>query len=202
MPKTLEFFYDFASPYSYLASTQVERVAERAGADLRWRPFFLAGVFKETGNTPPIAVAAKAAYLVKDVNDWTRHYALPEFKMPAEFPIRSIRANRLALVAEDRGRIVPFTHLLFRAAFAEGLDIADPELLAKLLEAIGMDPEDSFARAESPEVKDRLRRNTDEALRRGAFGAPTFFVTGGDAPEDMYVGNDRLNFVEKSLGRH
>lgn len=202
MPKTLEFFYDFASPYSYLASTQVERVAERAGAELRWRPFLLAAVFKETGNSPPISVPAKVPWLVKDVNEWCAHYGLPAFKLPSEFPIRSITANRLALVAEDRGRIVPFTHLVYRAIFAEGLELGDPALLPKLLEALGLDVEDSLARAASAEVKERLRRNTEEAVRRGAFGAPTFFVTGGDAPEDMYIGNDRLAFVEKALGRH
>lgn len=201
MPKTLEFFYDFASPYSYLASTQVERVADRAGATLRWRPFLLGGVFKESGNVPPFSVAAKGQYMLKDLADWTRHYGLPAIKWPESFPVPSLKANRLAFIAEDRGRLVPFTHVVYAAVFGEGLSIDSVETLSRLLAAVGMDAEDALARAEMPENKDRLRKNTEEAVRRGAFGAPTFFVTGEGAAEEMFVGNDRLMFVEQALRR-
>ncbi|MDY7224851.1 2-hydroxychromene-2-carboxylate isomerase [Hyalangium rubrum] len=194
MAKTLEFFFDYASPYSYLASQQVEAVAQRTGAELRWRPFLLGAVFKATGNVPPVTNAHKAAYLGKDLQDWARHLGLPEFRLPESFPINSLKANRLGLVATEQGRIAPFTHAAYRVAFVEGRDLNDPKVLAEVANAAGLVAETAMARAESQEIKDALRRNTDEAVARGSFGAPTFFVG-----EDMYFGNDRLMFVERAL---
>jgi 2-hydroxychromene-2-carboxylate isomerase len=194
MARTLEFFFDYASPYSYLASEQLEAVAERTGAELRWRPFLLGAVFKATGNVPPISTASKASYLAKDLLDWTRYLKLPEFRMPENFPINSLKANRLGLVAAEQGRIAAFSHATFRAIFAEGRDVADPKVLADLARAVGLDADKALAKLENQEIKDALRRNTDEALARGAFGAPTFFV--GD---EMFFGNDRLIFVERAL---
>ena len=194
MAKTLEFFFDYASPYSYLASEQVEALAKRTGAELRWRPFLLGAVFKATGNVPPISTASKAAYLGKDLVDWASYLGLPPFQMPSTFPINSLKANRLGLVAAEQGRIVPFSHAAFRAAFVEGKDLNEPAVLAELARAAGLEPEKALAHAETQEIKDALRRNTDEAIARGAFGAPTFFV--GD---ELFFGNDRLMFVERAL---
>lgn len=194
MAKTLEFFFDYASPYSYLACAQVEAVAQRTGAELRWRPFLLGAVFKATGNVPPISTANKAVWLLKDVQEWTRYLGLPPFRMPENFPINSLKANRLGLVAAEQGRIVPFSHAAFRAAFADGKDLADPQVLAELARGAELNPEQALAKAETQEIKDALRRNTEEALERGAFGAPTFFV--GD---ELFFGNDRLMFVERAL---
>jgi 2-hydroxychromene-2-carboxylate isomerase len=194
MAKVLEFFFDYASPYSYLASTRVEAVARRAGAELQWRPFLLGAVFKESGNTSPASSMCKARYMMKDLLDWTRHYDLPDFVLPEGFPSSSLKAARLGLVADEQGRLVAFTHALYREVFAEGKDLSDLGILAGVLQRIGLGAEESLRRSESPEIKDRLRRNTDGALARGAFGAPTFFI--GD---DMYFGNDRLPFVETAL---
>ena len=196
MAKTLEFFFDYASPYSYFASAQVEAVAQRTGAELRWRPFLLGAVFKAVGNVPPITITNKAAWLLRDVQEWTRYLGLPPFRMPENFPINSLKANRLGLVAAEHGRIVPFSHAAFRAAFADGKDLADPQVLAGLARAVDLDPEQALAKAETQEIKDALRRNTDEALARDVFGAPTFFV--GD---ELFFGNDRLMFVERALNR-
>ena len=194
MAKTLEFFFDYASVYSYLACNQVEAVAQRTGAELRWRPFLLGAVFKATGNVPPISTPNKAAWMLKDVQEWARHLGLPPFQLPENFPINSLKANRLALVAAEQGRIVPFSHAAFRAAFAEGKDLADPQVLAELARGAELNPEQALAKAETQEIKDALSRNTDEALERGAFGAPTFFV--GD---ELFFGNDRFMFVERAL---
>jgi 2-hydroxychromene-2-carboxylate isomerase len=114
--------------------------------------------------------------------------------MPESFPINSLKANRLGLVAAEQGRVVPFSHAAFRAAFADGKDLADPQVLAELARVAELSPEQALAKAESQEIKDALRRNTDEALERGAFGAPTFFV--GD---ELFFGNDRMMFVERAL---
>ncbi|MBN1204815.1 MAG: 2-hydroxychromene-2-carboxylate isomerase [Myxococcaceae bacterium] len=194
MAKTLEFFFDYASPYSYLASEQVEALAERTGAELRWRLFLLGAVFKATGNVPPISNPSKAGYLGKDLLDWCRYQGLPELRMPEAFPVNSLKADRLGLVAAEQGRIAAFSHATYRAAFVEGKDLGDPKVLQELARAAGLEPEAALARSETQEIKDALRRNTEEAVSRGAFGAPTFFVG-----EDMYFGNDRLVLVERAL---
>jgi 2-hydroxychromene-2-carboxylate isomerase len=193
---TLEFFFDYGSPYSYLASTQVEDIARRTNSQLAWRVFLLGGVFKATENVSPINNLCKARYLFKDLQDWTKHYGLPLFAMPGDFPVNSLQADRLGLVAAEKGRISSFSHKLYRAAFAEGKSISDVSVLRGVLIDCEIDPEQALERASSAEIKAALRKNTDEAVERGAFGAPTFFV--GD---DMYVGNDRLPFVEKALRR-
>ncbi len=192
--KTLEFFFDYISPYSYLASTQVEAIADRAGAQLAWRPFVLGAVFKATGNPPPGINPYKASYMALDLLRWTRHYRLPDFTLPQPFPVRSITALRLGLVAAEQGCLPAFTHALYHAVFGLGQDQASPEVLSSVLNQVGMNVEASFARAEEPQIKELLRKNTDEAVARGSFGAPTLFV--GD---EMFIGNDRLAFVEKAL---
>ncbi|MGA9523988.1 MAG: 2-hydroxychromene-2-carboxylate isomerase [Myxococcaceae bacterium] len=196
MAKTLEFFFDYGSPYSWLACTQIDAIAQRTSAEVRWRPFLLGAVFKATGNHAPAQNMYKARYLLKDLGDWTRAYGLPAFVLPPDFPSDSIKANRLGLVAEELGKLPAYSHAVYRAGFTEGRDISQPQVLADLLRGAGMDPQAAFARMLSQEIKDRLRKNTDEAVERGAFGAPTFFI--GD---DMYFGNDRLPFVEAALRR-
>jgi 2-hydroxychromene-2-carboxylate isomerase len=190
---TLEFFYDFVSPYSYLASTRVEEVARRAGAQVRFRPFLLGGVFKATQNRAPLETPAKFAHMKVDLQRWARRLGVP-LAFPATFPFGSILALRAALAAERDGKLVPFTHAVYRAAWAEGKDIAVPEALAAVLEAAGLDGQRLVAAA--PDHKAALIAQTDEAVQRGAFGAPTFF-----AGPEMFVGNDRLDFVEEALRR-
>src|SRR5258708_25303375 len=111
--KTLEFFFDYISPYSYLASTQVESIANRAGAQLVWRPFFLGAVFKATGNPVPGMNPYKASYMLADLLRWTRHYGLPDFTLPDPFPGRAITALRLGLVAGAPGLPPPLSPPLF-----------------------------------------------------------------------------------------
>ena len=192
----LEFFYDFGSPYSYLASTQVEALVARTGATHSWRPMLLGGVFKATGNETPASNMYKARYLFGDLQSWARHYDLPKVVLPRSFPTDSLKADRLALVAEEQGKLVQWTHGAFARAFVLGDDLADAEVLTDLLRQVGMDPQASFARMLSPEIKERLRRTTEEAVDRGVFGAPTFFVNG-----QMFFGNDRLHFVERALAQ-
>jgi 2-hydroxychromene-2-carboxylate isomerase len=190
---TLEFFYDFVSPYSYLASTRVEGIARRARATVRFRPFLLGGVFKATGNHAPLETAAKLQHMWVDLQRWATRLDVP-LKAPNPFPFSSILALRAALAAEKRGCIVPFTHAVYRAAWGEGGDVASPEMLAKALTGAGLDGAALVAAA--PDFKAALAEQTEEAVRRGAFGAPTYFVG-----EEMFVGNDRLDFVEEALRR-
>jgi 2-hydroxychromene-2-carboxylate isomerase len=190
---TLEFFYDFVSPYSYLASTRVEEVARRTGATLRFRPFLLGGVFKATGNHAPLETVAKGRHMWVDLERWARRLRVP-LRRPQTFPIASLLALRSALAAEKAGALVPFTHAVFHAYWAEGRDIASPDVLAAIGRGAGLDGAAFVAAA--PEHKAALAANTDDAVARGAYGAPAFFV--GD---EMYIGNDRLDFVEDALRR-
>jgi 2-hydroxychromene-2-carboxylate isomerase len=189
----VEMFFDFASTYSYLAATQIESVAARAGAEVRWRPMVLGAVFKATGNDMPARVPAKAAYMVHDLERWAKRYGIP-FKMSPYWPMPTVAAERLCLVADEHGLAGPFALATFAAVWAEGRDINQPDELVRLAGAVGLDPKAALERAQSPEIKDRLRANTDEAVRRGAFGAPAIFV--GD---ELFWGNDRLHFVEEAL---
>ena len=188
---TLEFFYDFVSPYSYLASTRVEAFAARAGATVRWRPFVLGGVFKATGNRAQFEIPAKARHMLTDLDRWARRLGVP-LRFPTDFPFSPILSLRAALAAEAAGVLVPCTHAVYRARWADGRDIADPAVLTAVLTEAGLDGAGLVAAA--PHHKEALIRQTQEAIDRGAFGAPLFFVG-----TEMFVGNDRLDFVEEAL---
>jgi 2-hydroxychromene-2-carboxylate isomerase len=191
--KRVEFFYDYASTYSYLAHREIEEIAERSGAELVFRPMVLGFVFKATGNSMPAAVPAKAAYMVQDVRRWVRKTGLP-FHMPSVFPVNTIRALRGACAALADGTFPAYHHAVMKAYWADDQDIGDAEVLAGIATAAGLDGAALVARCETEAVKAALKKNTDEAVARGVFGAPTFFV--GDA---MFWGNDRLEFVAEAL---
>jgi 2-hydroxychromene-2-carboxylate isomerase len=188
-----EFFYDFVSPYSYLASTRVEGVSGRTGVPVRFRPFLLGGVFKATGNRAPIEVEAKGKHMWSDLQRWAKRLSVP-LARPPTFPISTVLALRVALQADDLGKLVPFTHAAFRAYWAESRDLSAPEVVTEVASSVGLDGPALVAAA--PAQRDRLMKQTQEAIDRGAFGAPTFFV--GD---ELFVGNDRLDFVEEALRR-
>lgn len=182
-PTSIEFFFDIASPYSYLASTQVDALAARVGVPVRWRPFLLGGVFRAVGNQPPVALAARQPYLLKDLTRWAAHYGVP-FDFPSFFPVNSLVPMR-ALAGLPEAAVPAAAAALFEAHWALGRDPSDAAVLSELIGA------EAVARASDGTVKAALRETTDEAVQRGAFGAPTFFV--GD---EMFFGNDRLHFVE------
>jgi len=194
--RTIEFFFDIGSPYSYLASTQVAPLSERTGAPVRWRPFLLGGVFKASGNTMPASVQPKARWMLGDLQRWARHYDVP-FKMSSRFPLNTLMTQR-ALVASGRiggeSAVDPFACALYEAYWVQDRNVADPTVIAEIAGAVGLDPDAVLAGAAEQESKDRLRADTDEAVKRGAFGAPTFFV--GDT---MFWGNARLMLIEAML---
>jgi 2-hydroxychromene-2-carboxylate isomerase len=188
---TLEFFYDFVSSYSYLASTRIEAEVAKVGGTVRFRPFLLGGVFNATGNKAPIEVPAKAPYLVTDCARWARRLGVP-FAWPPKFPVLTVLPLRAAFAAERAGKLVPYTHAMFRAYFAEGRDISDASVVADVATRAGLDG--AALVAEAPGFKDALKAQTQEAVDRGSFGAPTLFVG-----QDMFIGNDRLDFAIEAL---
>ncbi len=193
MPRRLEFFFDYVSPFSYLANSQVAALAARTGAELLYRPFLLGGVMQATGNQPPATLPARGKYMAKDIPRWLRRYEL-EFAFNPHFPMKTLNAMRGALAAQELGVFPTYHAALFRAAWAEKANLADAAVLRDVIAKAGLDAEAIVARADFEGIKERLKANTAEAVERGAFGAPTFFV--GD---EIFFGNDRLDFVEEAL---
>lgn len=188
MNKRLEFFYDYVSTYSYLANSQVMKI----DAEVVYRPMFLGAVMKATGNSPPKNVQAKGEYLNHDVARWVERYSIP-FKMNPIFPQNTVNALRLAIVAQREGCFDVAHRALFDAMWVHQKDLSDPDCLAEIATGAGM-PATALEDIGSDAIKDELRQNTDEAISRGAFGAPTFYV--GD---EMFFGNDRFEFIEEAL---
>ncbi len=194
----IEFFFDCSSPWTYLGFHGLQELAADTGADIDWRPILVGGVFNEVNKSVyeqrANPVPAKARYYGKDLQDWARAYGLT-IGQPPVFPVNSVRAMRGALVALERGRIAPYARAVFEAYWRDLEDISRDEVLARVIERGGLDPAGFFRAIESSEIKAKLRANTDELIRRGGFGSPTFFVNGSD----MYFGNDRLALVRKAL---
>jgi len=193
MSQTIEFFWDAVSPYTYLAATQIDRIATETGATVRWRPFFLAGVMEATGNRPPLTVKAKGDYMWNDLKAWAQHYNVP-VTMPEQFPVNSVYAMRAAIAAEQMGKGQEFGLALISAYWADGKDLGDQATLVLAAEKVGLDAAEIATAMQTQAVKDTLRANSEEAVARGAFGAPTMFVG-----STMFWGNDRLDLLQSFL---
>lgn len=199
MPK-LEFFFDCSSPWTYLAFSRIEALAARNGADIVWRPILVGGVFNAVNRDVYDRRASpdprKAAYYEKDLQDWARFCGIVIGKPPV-FPVRAVAAMRAVIAADEQGALVAFARAVFAAYWGRLEDISQAAILRKAAAQAELDGEALLARSEAAEIKERLRRNTDEAIARGGFGSPTMFVNGAD----MYFGNDRLPLVEAALAR-
>lgn len=197
--KTLEFFYDVGSPWTYLAFSQIETLAAEHGAALSYRPILVGGVFNAVNEDVYRQRAhpnpRKARYHAKDLQDWARLYGLV-IRWPSVFPLNSVKAMRGALVAEERDRLVPWSRACFEAYWGRDQDLAQDAVLEGIARRVGLDPTWLLARIAKPELKEKLRANTDELVARGGFGSPTLFVN----QTDMFFGNDRLPLVEAALG--
>ncbi len=189
MPK-LEFWYDFASTYSYLSAMRIEAVARAAGVDITYRPFLLGPIFKAQGLTtsPFVLNPAKGRYMARDIARIATARGLA-FHVPEPFPAHSLAAARIGLVAEEDGWIGAFTQAVFAAEFGERADISAHETLARIVADLGEDPARVVARANSDEIKSALRTRTEAAAEKGIFGAPTFITEDGE----LFWGDDRLD---------
>ena len=185
MPASLDFFYDVASPYSYLAAHRLTHMTPHDGLDIRWRPILLGGVFRATGNTMPAAVPARARYLLNDLERWAERDDIP-FVYSSSFPHNSLLAMR-ALSAAEPDQLVALSMRLFKAAWVDDRNISEPDVVQDVL---GSSAEVLLKATQDPAIKDRLKSTTQDAIDKGAFGAPAFVV--GDA---LYWGNDRLEMA-------
>ncbi|MGP9558118.1 2-hydroxychromene-2-carboxylate isomerase [Psychrobacter sp. AOP7-A1-24] len=193
MSKQVEFFFDVGSPASYLAWTQLSSIAQRHNAEIVWRPMLLGAVFQAVGNTSPAAVPVKGAYMLKDLKRFSAIYDVP-FRFNPFFPVNTMQLMRGVTAYLGTPKFESYLFTIFNALWAEQLNMESPEVIADVLSKIDIDATDFMARISEPEVKARLKSSTEEAVARGVFGAPSFFVN-----DEMFFGQDRLSFVENAL---
>lgn len=185
----IEFWFEFASSYSYLSAMRIEEMAEEAGLKILWKPFLLGPIFKSQGwDTSPFNLfPKKCRYMVRDIGRIAESRGLV-FQLPSPFPQNSLTAARLSLTGIAEGWAPHFVRAIYAAQFAEGQNIAERSTLSKALRAAGVDPDSAFKQAETPAIKAQLRANTEEAQAKGIFGAPSFVTKDGE----LFWGDDRL----------
>lgn len=190
--RTVDVHFDYSSPFAYLGTTQIERVATEAGGVVRWKPFLLGALFKSLG-TPLVPLhsfpESKRRHQRLELDRWADHWGVP-FRFTSHFPLRTVEALRLTLLAPEleRGALI---HRVMRAAWVDDEDVADASVLARCAGDVGLDP---ALVSRTGEAKEALRRATEEAEAVGCPGAPSFVVEG-----EVYWGQDRLHFVSAAL---
>jgi 2-hydroxychromene-2-carboxylate isomerase len=194
LPEPIDFYFDFASPYGYIASTKIAAIAARHGRTVRWRPFLIGIVYKAT-HYVPLEIPAKKDYLYRDVPRHARFHGVP-LSFPATFPEGLIAASRAVYWIDDQapeeaGR---FAEAAYRAYWAEGRKLADPAVVADLAAEQGIPRETTLAALNEPAVKDRLKQENEAAIARGVFGSPFIFVDG-----EPFWGSDRLDQIDRWL---
>ena len=197
----IEFFFDCSSPWTYLAFHNIQPMAAELDVDITWRPILVGGVFNAINHSVYDSrdnpVPAKAAYMRKDLDDWACAAGLRIVFPPGVFPVNSVKAMRGCVLLEKDQRLIPFARALFEAYWGEDEDISQDAVLEGVSRRAGVDPKYLFAGLGEQQVKDRLRANTDELIRRGGFGSPTMFV----GRTNMFFGNDRLGLVRDAVQR-
>jgi 2-hydroxychromene-2-carboxylate isomerase len=194
MGKTVEFYFDFGSPYSYLAYRALPGIAAVRGAQIVWRPMLLGGVFKASGNHSPAEIPAKSAWMRRDMQRWAARYGAA-FSHNPYFPINTLTLMRGATGMQMRGPdFHKYVETIFHAMWGKPRNLGEPDELAAVLRQAGIDVDDFRILVNDPAVKEQLKKTTEEAVARGVFGAPTFFVG-----EEMFWGQDRLEFVAEAL---
>ncbi|MFL1494210.1 2-hydroxychromene-2-carboxylate isomerase [Pseudomonas antarctica] len=195
MSKTLEFFFDLGSPATYLAYTQLPALCAETDAQLVYRPMLLGGVFKATGNASPISVPAKGRYMFNDLARYAQRYNVT-LQFNPHFPINTLVLMRAVTGMQMRHpeRFQSIIDCLFRALWVEGRDLGDSAVVGSVLNEAGFNPDEVLALANEESVKAALKGNTEQAVQRGVFGAPSMFVG-----NQLFFGQDRLDFVRKAL---
>jgi 2-hydroxychromene-2-carboxylate isomerase len=192
----IDFYFDFSSPYGYIASQRIDALAAKHQAHVNWRPFLLGAVFKIVGTGPLVDYPLKGDYALRDFQRSARQHGIP-FHMPAKFPLNGLLASRAYywLEREKPDLAKPFAKAVYAAYFVDGRDITDLAVIEDVATGLGLDKAALKAGMEAPETKDRLREVTAEAVeRRGVFGSPFIFVD-----NEPFWGSDRLDMVDRWL---
>ncbi|MFZ5792146.1 MAG: 2-hydroxychromene-2-carboxylate isomerase [Pseudomonadota bacterium] len=197
MAEPIDFYFDFSSPYGYLAATQIDGLAARHGRSVRWRPFLLGVAFKETGQKPLTEQPLRGPYHRHDFARSARRMGV-SFKLPEPFPFAAVAAKRAFywLEAQESDLARRFARAVYDRVFGDGRAVADATAAADVAKPLGIDAQALVTAVNDPAVKDKLRAATDEAIGRGVFGSPFFFVDG-----EPFWGHDRLGQIEEWLTR-
>ena len=199
MARTIEFIFDFGGPNAYLGYRAMPDLIARTGATLIYTPCLLGGIFRATNNRPPLVryadIPAKLTYEKLEMERFVKAHGLTSFRINPNFPVNTLTLMRVAIVAQEMGVLDRFIETGMTAMWETGENMADPHVIARVLNDAGFDGGAMLARTEEQAIKDRLVANTDHAVARGVFGVPTFFV--GD---EMFFGKERLAQVEAALG--
>ncbi len=188
---TLQFWFEFASTYSYPAAYRVEALSRETSVQIEWKPFLLGPILQKQGwNDSPFNIyPAKGRYMWRDVQRVCANYKLP-LQKPSKFPRNGLLAARIACLCQDQPWLPAFVNAIYRANFADDRDIADARLLQAVLNALGQPGAELIEQAQLAENKRRLREQTEQAQALGIFGAPSFIVE-----DELFWGNDRLEFA-------
>jgi 2-hydroxychromene-2-carboxylate isomerase len=195
MSKTVEFYFDLGSPATYLAYTQLPKICEQTDSQLIYIPILLGGVFKATGNASPATIPAKGQYMFQDLDRYAKRYGVP-LKFNPHFPINTLMLMRAVTGMQLRHpeRFLAFIDCLFKALWVDGRSLDEPATVAAVLTENSFDPNEVLALTADEEVKAILKDNTEKAVQRGVFGAPSMFVD-----DQLFFGQDRLDFVREAL---
>ena len=195
MSDSLDFYFDFSSPYGYLASERIDGLAAKYGRSVTWRPMLLGAVFQKIGGSPLVNQPMKGPYSQHDMLRSARLHGIT-FNVPDNFPVNSIAACRAYywLAGSDAATARDFAQALYRGYFVENRDLSQPEIVVEAAQALGVDGDALVAAVQDQAIKDRLRAKNDAAIERGVFGSPTIFV--GD---EMFWGHDRLEMIDRWL---
>jgi 2-hydroxychromene-2-carboxylate isomerase len=198
----VECFFDLSSPWTYFAVHGLLELQKETGVSIDFRPHLVGGVFNAVNpsvhNSREKPVVPKQAYNKKDQQDWARFLGIRMHYRPTVFPVNSVKVMRICCLLEGNEKLVPFMMATFDAYWGDDKDISQVPVISEILQKVGLDPKATLEGIEQQPVKDKLRNNTDELIKRGGFGSPTMFV-GGD---DMYFGNDRLPLLKDAVLRH
>jgi len=201
MSKTIDFYFDFSSPYAYLGSTRIEAVAEKHGRKVNWQPILLGAIFKVSGQAPLISYPLKGDYALHDFNRAARKHNTP-YKLPDPFPIGAVAASRTCcwLKASDdasvKAMLIPFVHATFKAYYVDGRNISELDEVLAIAQTVGIDKEALASELSDQNIKDALKKAVERAIEIGVFGAPTNVVDG-----ELFWGSDRIEQIDLWLSR-
>ena len=201
MSRSVDFYYDIGSPNCYMANKALSPILERTGATVNYKICLLGGVFEATGNQPPWMAAGqvkpKMDFIMLEIKRFLKKHELSKFAMTPHFPLNSLLCMRAAISAEEQGRLGEYFTALETLIWEEGVKMDDPEIFASSLTEQGFDGAALLTSTQDTNVKERLKGYTQDAVSRGIFGVPTFFVG-----NEMFFGKDQLHRVEEELLKH
>lgn len=194
MSKTVEFYFDFGSPTAYLAHKRLQQLKKQYQCQLEYKPMLLGGIFKATGNASPVALPAKGEYmLIHDLPRFAKRYQV-NLKFNPHFPINTLYLMRAALAAKQLNCFDAYVDCVYKALWEEEKNMGDMEIVEKSLTEAGLDAQELISLSQSDDIKTTLIQLTEDAVARKIFGAPTLFIE-----DEMFFGQDRLDFVEERL---